>query len=100
MAKERTPPEGVSARPSRLSVGLVIKRGSPLRDGRLPLQRIERGDELEIEVDPVSLAALLASVGRPFTVAQAEQGIWSLRKGDLQGDQSDSPGESQEGESA
>jgi len=62
------------ARPRPL-VHLSIKKGSPLADGRLPINRQQKNGDIVVELDPVSLAALLMSVGKPCAVGQAAHEI-------------------------
>ena len=60
----------MSARPRPL-VRLSFKEVSPLADGRLPTNRQQKNGDIVVELDPVSLAALLTSVGKHCTVEQA-----------------------------
>jgi hypothetical protein len=83
---------GTGARPF---ITLAIQKGSRLFDGRLPLARRKRGDRLEIDLDPVSFAALLASAGKLFTVDQVAAEIANLKQAD-QAD--DGEGETSTGE--
>jgi len=59
---------------------LFIPEGSLLAEGRLPVDRRRIEGGWIVDLDPVSLAALLASVGRPCTVAQAAEEIPSLTR--------------------
>jgi hypothetical protein len=45
-------------------ITLSIRKDSQLSKGRLPRRRKETEESILVEVDPVSLCALLASVGR------------------------------------
>lgn len=65
---------------ARPFITLAIRKGSKLFEGRLPLARRKRGDGLEVDLDPVSFAALLASAGRSFTVDQVAEEIVRLRQ--------------------
>lgn len=65
---------------SRPFITLMIKKGSKLFEGRLPLARRKRGDGLEVDLDPVSFAALFASAGRLFTVDRVTKEIPKLRQ--------------------
>lgn len=60
---------------SQLIVSLFIPSESPLADGRLPVDKQEVEGGWVVRLDPVSLAALLTSVGKPCSVLQAEQEI-------------------------
>jgi hypothetical protein len=66
------------ARRARPFITLVIKHGSKLLEGRLPLARRKRSDGMEVDLDPVSFAALLASVGKLFSVDQVTEEIKKL----------------------
>lgn len=75
--EEKTTGEAPRSRPF---ITLNISKGSRLFDGRLPLERRKRGEGLEVELDPVSFAALLASAGKLFTVEQVAEEIARLRQ--------------------
>ncbi len=78
----------MSSRARRI-ITLIIEKGSPLAKGRLPVHRIERADSVQVKLDPVSFTALLASIGRLFTVAEAEQGMKTFEKGETKDDPAD-----------
>lgn len=82
---------------TRPLVKLVIEKGSRLIDGRLPLARSERANGMEVVVDPVSFAALLASVGRLFTVDQVAGEMATMEEGreDAEKTSSAAPGEAE-----
>lgn len=71
---------------TRPFITLAIQNGSKLFEGRLPLARRKRGEGLEVDLDPVSFAALLASAGKLFTVDQVAEEIARLKQAN-QGDE-------------
>lgn len=95
MSKEEKA-EGVAPR-ARPFITLAIKKGSRLLEGRLPMARRKRGDELEVDLDPVPFAALLASAGRSFTVDQVAEEIAGLRRSE-QADKHEDEGSFEEGD--
>ncbi len=66
----------------RSVVRLFIPRGSPLAEGRLPVQKQEVDGGWFVNLDPISLAALLTSVGRQCAVQQASKEIPGLTRSD------------------
>ena len=73
----------------RLVVRLFIPRGSPLEKGRLPVQKQEVDGGWFVNLDPISLAALLTSVGRPCGVQQASKEMPGLTCSDQQSSDKD-----------
>lgn len=84
----------------RPQVTMTLDQDSPLAQGRLPVKRRLGGGRLEIRVDAVALAALLASVGRLFTVAQTEAYLRSRLKVRKESTPEGTSGEGLEGERA
>lgn len=76
------------ARP-RPVIRLSFNKSSPLTDGRLPIHRQQKDGEILVELDPVSLSALLTSVGRPCTVEQAAEEIPGMARSSEQAPKSD-----------
>ena len=73
-------------------VRLFIPRGSPLAEGRLPVQKQEVDGGWFVSLDPISLAALLTSVGRQCAVQQASREMPGLTRSDqLSSDEGESP---------
>lgn len=67
-------------------ITLAIQKGSRLFKGRLPLAQRKCGEGLEVDLDPVSFAALLASAGKLFTVDQVAEEIARLKQADQAGE--------------
>jgi hypothetical protein len=63
-------------------VRLFIPRGSPLAEGRLPVQKQEVDGGWFVNLDPISLAALLTSVGKQCAVQQASREMPGLTRSD------------------
>ncbi len=70
-------------------VRLFIPRGSPLAEGRLPVQKQEVDGGWFVNLDPISLAALLTSVGRSCGVQQASKEMPELTCSDQQSSDED-----------
>jgi len=70
-------------------VRLFIPRGSPLAEGRLPVQKQEVEGGWSVDLDPISLAALLTSVGKPCAVQQVSKEIPGLTRSDQQSSDED-----------
>jgi hypothetical protein len=90
--EDKTPDEAPQSRPF---ITLSISKGSRLFDGRLPLERRKRSEGLEVDLDPVSFAALLASAGKLFTVEQVAEEIARIKQSEQPDDGGDGkvPGE-------
>ncbi len=69
-------------------VRLFIPMGSPLAEGRLPVLKLEVDGGWFVNLDPISLAALLTSVGRLCAVQQASREMpWLTRSDQLSSDE-------------
>ena len=83
---------------SRPIITLSITKNSKLAEGRLPLHQRETEESIVVKVDPVSLCALLASVGRQVSLQKIIEEFSEMAQKD-----SDQPGkpqtESDEGKS-
>ena len=79
----------------RPAIRLFIPKGSPLAEGRLPEQKQEVEGGWVVKFDPISLAALLTSVGKSCGVQQASEEMPGLVPSDQQPTNVDekSPGE-------
>jgi len=73
----------------RPMVRLFIPRGSPLAEGRLPAQKQDVDGGWFVDLDPISLAALLTSVGKPCGVQQASMEMAGLTRSDPQSSDED-----------
>ncbi len=51
-------------------ITLSIRKDSKLTKGRLPLHQRETDESIVVKVDPVSLGALLASVGKQYSIQE------------------------------
>lgn len=74
---------------TRPIVRLFLPTGSPLAEGRLPVQKREVEGGWFVDLDPISLAALLTSVGRPCAVQQASKEMPGLNCSDQQSSDED-----------
>ena len=78
-------------------ITLSIRKDSKLTKGRLPLHQRETEESIVVKVDPVSLGALLASVGRQVSLQKIIEEFSEMAQ-----KESDQPGkpktESDEGE--
>ena len=79
-------------------ITLSIRKDSKLTKGRLPLHQRETEESIVVKVDPVSLGALLASVGKQYSIQEIFEEFTEMAH-----KESDRPGkprrESVEGES-
>ena len=79
-------------------ITLSIRKDSKLTKGRLPLHQRETEESVVVKVDPVSLGALLASVGKQYSIQEIFEEFTEMAH-----KESDQPGkpqtESDEGES-
>ena len=79
-------------------ITLSIRKDSKLTKGRLPLHQRETEESIVVKVDPVSLGALLASVGKQYSIQEIFEEFTEMAQ-----KESDRPGkpqtESDEGES-
>lgn len=79
-------------------ITLSIRKDSKLTKGRLPLHQRETEESVVVKVDPVSLGALLASVGKQYSIQEIFEEFTEMAQ-----KESDRPGkpqtESDEGES-
>lgn len=60
---------------TRPVVTILINKGSPLLEGRLPVNAEETGRGTYATVDPVSYGALLASIGHLASLEAATQAL-------------------------
>ncbi len=67
----------------RTIVNLLIEVGSPFFDGRFPINKVEIPDGIRARFDPVSLGALLASIGQFTPLAQAAAMLLDAAKDSL-----------------
>lgn len=82
----------------RLIITLSISKDSKLAKGRLPLHQRETEESIVVKVDPVSLCALLASVGKLYSIQEIFDEFAEMAQ--TSGDQPAEPQtESDEGES-
>ena len=81
-----------------LIITLSIKKDSKLAKGRLPLHQRETEESIVVKVDPVSLCAVLASVGKQYSIQEIFDEFTEMVQ--TSGDQPAEPQtESDEGES-
>jgi len=73
-----------AGRLTRPVVRLFIPRGSPLAKGRLPVQKQEVDGGWFVNLDPISMAAMLTSAGKPCGVQQASKEMLWLTPSDKQ----------------
>ena len=79
-------------------ITLHIRKDSKLAEGRLPLHQRETEESIIVKVDPVSLSALLASVGKQYSIQEIFDEFTEMAQ--TSGDQPGEPQtESDEGES-
>jgi hypothetical protein len=89
--------ETMCSRP-RPIITLSIRKDSKLAKGRLPLHQRETEESIVVKVDPVSLCALLASVGKQYSIQEIFEEFTEMAQ--TSGDQPGEPQtESDEGES-
>lgn len=65
----------------RTIMKILIEKGSPLCEGRLPVNHHMTPDGIIARVDPVSYAALLASAGKYFPLDEVVAYMIEMSKG-------------------